>query len=291
MDISHRLADTNGIRLHVAECGPDDGPLLLLLHGFPEFWYAWRQHMPLLAEAGYRVVAPDLRGYNLSERPSEVAAYGIDLLGRDVIGLIDAYGRDKAYVAGHDWGGAVTWRVAQAHPERIHRAAVINCPHADVLRRHALTRPRQAARSWYILMFQLPWVGERLLSAEAFRTMSAAMTRDAAPGTFDDNDLAAYRAAWGQPGAVRAMINWYRAALRHPAPKPKHDKVQVPLLLIWGDRDRHLGFDLTGPCLAMCEDGRLDRFAGASHWVHLEQVGRVCESMKAFFGADATSNA
>ncbi len=291
MDITHRLADTNGIRLHVAECGPEDGPLMLLLHGFPEFWYAWRKHMPLLAAAGYHVVAPDLRGYNLSERPKEVADYSVDKLGLDVVGLIDAFGRDKAYVAGHDWGGAVTWRVAQAHAERVHRAVVINCPHADVLLRLALTNIRQLRRSWYIVMFQLPWVAERLLSAENYRVLTSSMAGGAAPHTFSDNDLAAYRAAWGQPGAVTAMLNWYRAAIRHPTPAPADRRVRVPLLLIWGDQDPHLDFALTDPCLAMCEDGRLDRIAGASHWVHLEQVDRVCDSMLSFFGAASTPDA
>lgn len=283
MQIEHRFADTNGIRLHVAECGPEDAPLLLLLHGFPEFWYAWRHHLPRLAAAGYRVVAPDLRGYNLSDRPAAVADYGLDALGRDVVGLMDAYGRDKACVAGHDWGGAVTWRVADAHAERVIGAAVINCPHADVLRRVALTQPRQLLRSWYILWFQLPWLADQMLARRSFDKLIGAMVGTAAPHTFSDEDLAAYRAAWGQPGAMTAMLNWYRAALRHPAPRPQRDRITVPLHLIWGDADHALGFELTGPSLAMCDDGRLDRVAGASHWVHLEQVDRVCDSLTGFF--------
>ena len=283
MQIEHRSARTNGISLHVAECGPEDGPLLLLLHGFPEFWYAWRQHMPLLAAAGYRVVAPDLRGYNLSDRPTDIADYGLEVLGRDVTGLIDAYGRDRAFVVGHDWGGALTWRVAQAHPERVISAAAINCCHGDVLRRAALTRLSQARRSWYILFFQLPWLADKWLATDGFERLSRVLVSTSARNTFSAEDLAAYRAAWGQPGAITAMLSWYRAALRHPAPKPERERIAAPFLLIWGDADHALGFELTGPSLALCDDGHLERVVGASHWVHLEQVEQVCASLIAFF--------
>lgn len=283
MEITHRFADTNGIRLHVAECGPEDGPVLLLLHGFPEFWYAWRQHMPLLAAAGYRVVAPDLRGYNLSDRPTRVADYGMDLLAGDVVGLIDAYGRERAFVVGHDWGGAVTWRVAQAHPERVISAAVINCCHGDVLRRMALTRLSQLRRSWYILWFQLPLVADKMLASHGFKRLIGALVGTSARGTFSADDLAAYRAAWGQPGALTAMLNWYRAALRHPPSRPENERISAPFLLIWGDADHALGFELTGPSLALCDNGRLERVVGASHWVHLEQVEPVCNWLIDFF--------
>lgn len=275
--------ETNGVRLHVAAAGPESGPLLVLLHGFPEFWFAWREHMAPLAAAGYRVIAPDQRGYNLSEKPRRVEDYGIDTLARDVVGLIDALGRDKAFVVGHDWGGAVAWWVAHAHPERVERAAVINCPHPQVLKRMVASHPRQLGRSWYIGFFQIPGLPERLLSADGHRRAVDTLLDSSVPGTFSPEEIANYRRAWDQPRAWTSMIHWYRAALRHPPPPAASPRVSVPLLLIWGDRDAFLGLELTRPSLAMCDDGRLDVIEGATHWVHHEQRTRVCESLKAFF--------
>jgi len=128
-----RLVETNGVRLHIAEGGPADGPLVLLLHGFPEFWYGWRKQIPALMEAGFHVVAPDQRGYNLSDKPRGIDAYRVGVLAGDAFGLMDAFGHERASVVGHDWGAAVAWRMALQRPERVERLGIINVPHPLVL--------------------------------------------------------------------------------------------------------------------------------------------------------------
>src|SRR5512145_875022 len=155
MDYHHIV--THHIHLHVAQAGSPDGPLVILLHGFPEFWYGWRRQIPALASAGYRLWAPDQRGYNLSDKPDGIAAYNLDDLAADVIGLIDAARQEKAYLVGHDWGAAVAWRVANQYPERLQRLVVMNVPHPAVMAQHVRRSFAQLRKSWYILFFQIPW--------------------------------------------------------------------------------------------------------------------------------------
>lgn len=187
--------------------GPKDGPVVLLLHGFPEFWYGWRAQIEPLAAAGFRVIVPDQRGYNLSSKPSGVASYALRELVSDVIAIADQLGRQNIFLAGHDWGAAVAWSAALLHPQRIAKLAVINVPHPSVMRRYMLTRPRQALRSWYIFFFQFPYLPEAIFSAFHFRVGISALLRSSRPGTFLPDDLTQYRAAWSQSGALTAMIN------------------------------------------------------------------------------------
>ena len=196
---------TNGVNLHVVMAGPQDGPLVILLHGFPEFWYGWRQQMPALAAAGYTVWAPDQRGYNRSDKPAGVGAYAIDTLAQDVAGLIEASGREQVYLVGHDWGAAVAWWVAGKYPERVKKLAILNVPHPAVMRRAVLEDAEQRKRSWYIFFFQLPWLPEQSLSQENFTNLIRSLKGSGRRGTFTDDDLAAYRQAWSQPGALTAM--------------------------------------------------------------------------------------
>ena len=197
-------AELGTVRLHYVEAG--EGPLVVLLHGFPEFWYAWRHQIEPLAEAGFRVVAPDLRGYNLSSKPPSVGDYDIALLAEDVRDLVHERGEQRACVAGHDWGGAVAWATAGLHPEAVERLAILNAPHPRVFLAH-LKDPRQLARSWYMGFFQLPYLPEELLRRGYRRTF----TGDARPGAFTEADLERYGEALNQPGAPTAMVNYYRA--------------------------------------------------------------------------------
>jgi pimeloyl-ACP methyl ester carboxylesterase len=166
--MAHRWIDVGGLRLHCVEAGT--GPLVVLLHGFPEFWYAWRHQIPALADAGYRVVAPDLRGYNTSDKPSRVRDYRPRVLVQDVADLIVALGAGSAAVAGHDWGGGLAWLLAMQHPKRVERLVLLNAPH-PVRFLKGLRSPRQLRRSWYILAFQLPWLPERLVAARDFQAL------------------------------------------------------------------------------------------------------------------------
>jgi pimeloyl-ACP methyl ester carboxylesterase len=267
---------TGGIALHAVAAGPPDGRLVVLLHGFPEFWYGWRRQIGPLAAAGLRVVAPDLRGYNLSDKPEGAAAYVVDALADDVLGLAAALGRERFAVVGHDWGGALTWHLAERNPERVERAAVLNGPHLGTMRGYALSHPSQALKSWYVGFFQLPRLPELIFSAADFARLRSAMTGSARPGAFSEEDLNHYRAAWARPGALTAMLNWYRALPRRAAARTAAGgRIRVPVRAIWGDRDSFLEVGLAEAGLALCDRGELVRVPGATHWVQHEEPERV----------------
>lgn len=277
-----RSVDGAGVRLHVVEAGPADGPLVVLLHGFPEFWYGWRRQIAPLARAGWRVWAPDQRGYNLSAAPPDVAAYDVDRLTDDVLALLDAAGAERARVVGHDWGAIVGWWLAMRDAGRVERLAVLNVPHPLAYRELVLRSPSQAARSWYVAFFQLPGLPERALRRFGARSLVAS----SAPGTFTPADLDRYRAAWARPGAARGMISWYRAAARRAGRlHPGAPDVRPPALVVWGEDDLALDARLTERSLAYCRDGRLVRLPGVSHWVQHEAADRVNRELLAFLGA------
>jgi len=268
--------------LHAIAGGPKDGPAVVLLHGFPEFWYAWHRQIEPLAAAGFRVIVPDQRGYNLSSKPVGVAAYALTELVSDVIAIADQLGREKIFLAGHDWGAAVAWSTALLHPQRIAKLAILNVPHPSVMRKFLSTSPRQLLRSWYMFFFQLPWLPEALFSAFNFRIGERALLRSSRPGTFSENDLAQYRAAWSQAGALTGMINWYRALFRTPVKFP--DKtVRVPTRILWGERDAFLLAEMARESLRYCTNAELFTFANASHWLQHEEPARVSELLIDFF--------
>jgi epoxide hydrolase 4 len=212
--MAHRSVDVHGLRLHCVEAGT--GPLVVLLHGFPEFWYAWRHQIPALADAGYRVVAPDLPGYNTSDKPPRVRDYRPSVLAQEVADLIVALGAGSAAVAGHDWGGALAWLLAMQRLERIQRLVVLNAPHPNRFPK-GLGSPWQL-RSWYMLAFQLPWLPERLMAARDFQALRRSLRRQPTrPGAFTVQDIDRYVAAAAQPGALRAAINYHRPPPHQPA--------------------------------------------------------------------------
>jgi len=285
-ECEHHEVLTNGIRLHVVVAGPPDGRLVILLHGFPEFWYGWRHQIKYLADCGYRVWAPDLRGYNLSAKPHGLDAYNLDILTRDVLGLIDAAGRDRAFAVGHDWGGAIAWWLAAKYPERLGRLVVINCPHGAVLRKHLRTNRTQQRRSWYMFFFQLPWIPELVVRRAQWRMLTRMMQGSARPGTFTDSELELYRKAWSQPGAFTAMLIWYRAMFRRPPSPPPRRPIAVPTLLIWGLRDRFLGREMVKPSIDLTADGRVALIEEATHWVHHEEPLKVNALIADFLGEE-----
>jgi epoxide hydrolase 4 len=240
IDVGHTRIDVGGVRLRVAQAGPHDGPLVVLLHGFPESSFGWRHVIPALAAAGFRVWAPDGRGYAGSDAPGDIDDYAMPRLVDDVVRLIGAAGRDRAHVVGHDWGGVVAWQVAELYPERVARLVVLNAPHPRVHRAHLFRRPRQMAKSLYMLGFQVPLLPEALLGARDGSLLAAAMRRTSLPGTFGADELEAYRRDWRRPGALRAMLDWYRAALRHGARGGGRPRIRVPTLVLWGERDAFL---------------------------------------------------
>jgi pimeloyl-ACP methyl ester carboxylesterase len=252
-------AELGTVRLHYVEQG--EGPLVVLLHGFPEFWYGWRHQLAPLAAAGFRVVAPDLRGYNLSSKPRGRGAYRLDLLARDVAELIEERGAASALVAGHDWGGAVAWATAMYHPERVARLAILNAPHPRRFRQ-AVQRPRQALRSWYFGLFQLPWLPEYL-----------------GPKVFPQRDDPRYREAWAQPGAMTAMLNYYRAI----TPRTRIETVDAPTRVIWGRHDPFLELSVAEPSRADVPNLERVVVLDTSHWVQHEAPEEGSRLLAEFF--------
>jgi pimeloyl-ACP methyl ester carboxylesterase len=264
--------------LNAVTAGPEDGPAVVLLHGFPEFWYGWRKQITPLADAGFRVIVPDQRGYNLSSKPPAVRDYRLGELTEDVIAIADQIGRKKILLAGHDWGAAVAWNAAMRYPGRIEKLAILNVPHPAVMRRFLRTSPRQMLRSWYILFFQIPRLAEWMFS----RVGTRALVESSRTGTFSAEDLDRYREAWRHPGAVTAMIHWYRALLRE---MPARAAVSVPTRILWGARDRFLMSAMAAESLKYCDHGELFEFPEATHWVQHEEPERVNRLLIEFFRA------
>jgi pimeloyl-ACP methyl ester carboxylesterase len=275
-------ADLSDARLHYVEAG--EGPLVVLLHGFPEFWFSWRFQIPPLVAEGFRVVAPDMRGYNLSSTPPEVSAYDTDRLAADVRDLIRERGAERALVAGHDWGAAVAWVTAMNHPEVVERLAILNVPHPRRML-EGLRRPRQLARSWYMFAFQVPWLPERAARLRRWRGFHGVFD-EARPGAFTPGDIDRYVEAWSRPGVATGMLNYYRAALRQSPRRAtaRISPVEAQTLVIWGERDRHLGAELAEPDPADVPNlERVVRLPEASHWVHQDEPARVSELLIEFF--------
>lgn len=279
----HREEKVGELRLHWVEAG--DGPLVLLLHGFPEHGLAWRRQLPALAAAGFRAVAPDLRGYNLSEKPKGVASYRMERLAGDVASLVRRLGYEKTFLVGHDWGGAIAWCVPALHPGLVERLAILNAPHPIVMKRKLATLA-QARRSSYIFFFQLPWLPERSLTRHRAGYLKMMLRRDpATPGAFTPEEIEAYREAFLRPGAATATINYYRAAVRSGMRVPglRRSLANVPALVLWGEKDRYLGPELLDGLDALVPDLRLVRIPGASHWLPADAAETVNQELIAFF--------
>ncbi len=276
------MLTVNGVRLHVVEAGEPDAPLLLLVHGFPEFWWGWRHQISTLAASGYHVVAPDMRGYNRSEVPQGVDAYQLDILAEDVIALADAYGADRFHLVGHDWGGVVSWWVAARHPGRLNRLVVLDAPHPGTWLSQALKHPTQVLRSTYAAFFQFPSVPEAVLGSFNSAALRAMMRRTARAGTFTTADLDRYSTAWSQPGSLTGMLNYYRALFRRK--EGLSARIEPPTLILWGENDVALELHIAERALELCGDGRLVVIEGASHWLHLEQPDRINAELVDFLG-------
>jgi epoxide hydrolase 4 len=290
MDLEDRFADVGtGVRLHYVEAG--EGPLVVLLHGFPEFWWSWRHQIPVLADAGFRVVAVDLRGYGQSDAPPSWRDYRMELLAADVAGLIEALGEERAFVVGHDWGAAVAWMVATLHPERVERLAILNVPHPDTMLQTLRRSPKQLLHSWYMFFFQIPWVPEHLAGALGRRFLEGAY-RDARPGAFTAEDLARYEAALlDSPGGLKGPIDYYRAALRRSprSAQAQFRPIPAPVLVIWGVKDRFLTEEMADPDPRWVPDVRVVKLPDASHWVQHDEPERVSTLLIEHFRAGAAA--
>lgn len=221
--------------------GPDDAPLVVLLHGFPELNISWRHQIPVLTQAGYRVLAPNQRGYEGSVRDGSYATSDLAL---DVLAMIDSLGVDKAIIVGHDWGGGVAWTLAHLHPDRVEKLVVMNCPPPMVLARALRSNPAQLAKSWYMFFFQLPVLPERFV----VRMMPGALVGGSHNrSVWNSQNLKPYADAFATPADATGPVNWYRAGLRKPWAMRDLPPIAVPILIIWGTKDRFLGLELIAP--------------------------------------------
>jgi pimeloyl-ACP methyl ester carboxylesterase len=269
----------HGINLHVVQSGSPDGSPVVLLHGFPEFWFGWRHQIAPLANAGFRLLVPDQRGYGLSDKPAGIEAYKLDTLAADIVGLLDALEIPAAHIVGHDWGGIVAWQTAQRHSDRVRKLITVNAPHPYAIRGYALRHPGQFLRSAYAAFFQIPAFPEALLRACRFWWLRNALTRTSRPGTFDSQAIAFYQQAWAQPGALTAMLNWYRALRRF---QPIEGQIRAPALVIWGKHDPFLQAGLARASLQRCSNGRILLFEREGHWFQHERPGEVNAAITQF---------
>jgi epoxide hydrolase 4 len=274
----HRDIITNSIRMHYVTQGT--GPLIVLLHGFPEFWYSWRHQVPFLAEHGYTVVAPDLRGYNDTDKPR--TGYSVPTLLRDIVGLIKGLGYEKAIIVGHDWGGALAWVFALRYPQMTERLVVLNAPHPQALMRELRT-PQQLRKSWYIFFFQIPWLPEFVLSRQHAAPIGKMLYESAVQkAAFPPEVLSHYRDAMSKPGALRAGLNYYRAIFRNPFSTRASTTISAPTLLIWGDQDIALGIALTRGLEQWVPNLRIQHLPDSGHWVQQEKPETVNTLLLAF---------
>ena len=287
--LKHRYADLGDVRLHYVEAG--EGPLVLLLHGFPQFWYEWRHQIPALAETGFRVVAPDMRGYNLSDKPPGVGAYRVQVLVRDMERLILACGEQTAAVVGHNWGAIVAWFAAMRYPERVGRLAILNVPHPARFM-DGLLSPQQLLRSSYVFFFQIPWLPEEVIRAGNFTLLRSVLRRDPVrPGALTAEDIERYTEAMARPGVLTATLNYYRALLRHPRDtQALLGRIEAPVLVIWGEKDRALSRWLADPPLPWVPNLlRVERLPEASHWVAEDRPREVNALLLDFLRSPLTS--
>lgn len=266
---------TNGITLHAAEAGPEDGPLVILLHGFPEFWYCWNRQIGPLADAGFHVVAPDMRGYNLSDKPQGIASYDLDELAKDVVGLADTLGREKFFLVGHDWGAIVGWWTAQHFPDRVARFVSLSAGHPALWREGMENNPAQRKKSRYVRMMQIPWLPEFGVRMQRYRPLAQAIQSTAKKDTVGSEELARYREAWSKKGALTAAVNYYRAIYRRRFPGYENFRIKPPTLLIWGMKDIYGEADLVAECLNLCERGQMIRLDNATHWTLADEPEKV----------------
>lgn len=269
---THRF-QVNGVELEAIGAGPPDADLVILLHGFPESGDAWERQVPALVDAGLRVLAPHQRGYAGSSKPAGLGAYRMGVLAKDVVALADAVGAQTFSLVGHDWGAAVAWHVATVHPQRVQRMAILNGPHPGTVGLHAMGHPTQLLRSWYIGAFQLPMLPEAVLRANDFALLGKAISATAWPGAIPPHLLERYRSQWAQPGALTAMLNWYRA-IPFDLPTPMV-RVHVPVTVVWGELDRFLERGLADAQVALSSKGTLVPLPTATHWLHHEEPEAV----------------
>ena len=283
--VTTRMIDANGLRFAIDEAGSGDA-VALCLHGFPESRYSWRHQLPVLANLGWHAVAPDMRGYGDTTRPVAKSAYRMDALVEDVAGLFDALGAKRRLLIAHDWGALIAWEFAIRRRLPLDGLIIMNVPHPAVFRQVLRRSPRQLLRSWYVFFFQIPFLPEAALTASGARAIGQAFSGMAVDKSrFTKEVLDHYREAALKPGAATAMVNYYRANIGTLGRNEPTPRIEVPVLMIWGEQDTALGIELTEGYEPFVSDFTLKRLPGVSHWVQQEAPEAVNALMQEWLGA------
>lgn len=280
----HESIHVGNLKMHYVASG--EGPLMVMIHGFPEFWYSWRHQIPAMSER-FRVIAPDMRGYNQTEKPLGIGNYKLSVLMEDVRGLIEALGEKKAVIVAHDWGGAVAWSFAMSYPEMTEKLIVMNCPPPRVMMKHVMRNPSQLRRSYYMFLFQIPFLPEIALRLGNYRLIEKAFRGWAIDkSAFSDEDIRFYKEAASKPFAMTCAINYYRAAFRYPSNLPllmNMGKVKCPTLVIWAEEDKALGKEMTYDFKNEVEGPlTIEYIPKCSHWVQQEKPYEVNGHLRSF---------
>ncbi len=285
IELDSQLIPTNGIRLHVVQAGPKDGPPVVLLHGYPEFWWGWNQQIAPLARAGFRVIVPDQRGYNGSDKPAGIEAYRVETLVEDIVGLIQHLGYEKVDLAGHDWGGAIAWYLVIEHPEHFRKLVMFNSGHPLAWVDARQGAAKEQTINWFRTFFQLPVIPEGTARLGDWWLLTKNLRDTSRPGTFPDDDMAYYKYAWDRDGAMGSMVNWYRASFRYPHHVTGDGMVRVPTRIVWGMQDRFFESRMAGLSVAHCAGGTLVEVPNAGHWLLHEEPALTSRQMIEFFTA------
>jgi pimeloyl-ACP methyl ester carboxylesterase len=271
--MEQRFDEVNGITIHAIQEGDAHQQVIVFLHGFPEYSYAWHKQLPFFAAQGFYALAPDQRGYNLSSKPKGVKSYVIDTLVEDMAAWIQQLTPHPVILVGHDWGGGVAWALALKYPHLLSKLVILNMPHWAVMKQQLKSNFKQMLKSWYVLFFQIPALPQILSRMWNFKLMAKSLTGTSNKGTFSRQDLLLYKSAWRQPSALTSMINWYRA-LKYDL-KKSYGKVTVPTLVIWGKNDTALSFEMARLSVDQCTNGTLKVIDDATHWLHHEKPDMV----------------
>jgi pimeloyl-ACP methyl ester carboxylesterase len=279
-----------GLNMSVWTAGDSSHPLLIFLHGFPEHGKIWEYQLEYFSKLGYFVVAPDQRGYGETEKPYSISAYSLDLLAQDVLGVIEYFQKNDTDLVGHDWGAGVSYWAVLKYPEKFRSVTIINVPHLQTMKDQMKKNKVQRKKSRYMFFFQLPWIPEFMLRRAGFKLLERSLVKTSKKGSFTDEDILSYKEAWSRPGAIRGMLNWYRAVARVRTEPIKNAYVKIPSLVIWGAKDPFMRRELAELSMKYHKNGRLVFFENNTHWVHHEKPLEVSKEIEDFLAQNRKSS-
>lgn len=284
-DHHHVTLPRQGIRLHYVASGDVKKPVMLLLHGFPEFWYSWRHQIKHFNNK-YRVIAVDLTGYGGSSKPQAVERYTVQQLVEDIREFIETLEIGPCVVVAHDWGGAITWALTSLYPELVSKAAILNCPHPAAMVKYAQSSWKQLMKSWYMFFVNLPYFPEWFFSTgdlQMLKNTFQGRQMGANPGAVTTEDLEAYKYTFNKPSDFTGPMNYIRATIQGMNFNEEFPRIQkTPILLVWGTRDAALSREMAPLSASYAVNFRLEYIEGASHWVQQDEPDKVNQFIEQF---------